>query len=1054
MNATTGARSNHVLTVPLTRTQLKIYTYCLLNPGTATYHASLAFDIRGALDPPSLEIAVGTITRRHEMLRARIVPDGATPLLLVSEDSVPLGQREFADASGLETDPASPLIYANRPFDLDHDPLARFVLVRHSAEHYTLCIVVHHLVTDLWSMNVLCNELSSLYDACVTGVEPSLPAQVGTFADYAREERSNRGAEARERAVAYWRSVLAKGVSEASLPFEPPPVVDSEGDVERTSLAADQVARLRALANRFRCTPFVVLLSAYFVFLHRLTGQERVSIGSFFANRADPRFVNVCGLLFNDLPITVECAPTATCDEVLVQVRDEFLDLLPHATTPFDRSLVAEASRGTPKVLYEQHNVTCQLYESTPNRLRLEGCDVQQRRFFYGSKYDLMLYGSLSDDRLDLWFNYRVDRFDQKLVRAWLDAFECLLVGLMEDPHSLIANVVLEPSGLDRARAARDEVRRHAGNAEGTVAYLERCVAAHNDQVAVTGECLGERVEVTYGRLHSWAGRIAEELAACGVRRADRVGVHCSRGVALVAAHLGVLYAGGVSVPLNLEYPRERLRYIARDSAAVAVIADTDAGAAFSGLAMLNPGCPPPVDSPTVREPHRPAADDPAFLIYTSGTSGRPKGVLLAHRGIVNQVFHRRDLLGATAGTTSCVSLSTGFVTLPLQIVLPLFVGGRLLVYPEEVTRDPRRLFLEAAADGVLTLEVTVSQLDYFVRSHADTGWDASLRMPTVMVAGEKLRAASVGSFHQLHPDVVLVNAYGQTECTGMTLARALGRNWQVPLDEGVASRGNVVLVCDPQGRPLPPGFVGELYVSGEGVALGYWTGHDLDQTGFIDHPAMGRTFRTGDLGRSRSSGRVEVLGRRDGQVKLRGVRIEPGEVEEALRAIAGIEACAVVARPYPQEDLSLVAYLQVSPKVDLDDAAIHAALRASLPEIMIPAVFCRLDRLPLSANGKIDRRSLPDPHLYVLAPRNTGDGSLTEVEQVVLRLWRSALEMPSLSPDHNFFAAGGTSLQAVILVGEMAGVFGIDLSLDTIFRCPSARELAAVIVQLRTAGE
>ena len=345
-----------------------------------------------------------------------------------------------------------------RPFDLDHDPLARFVLIRHGAEHYTLCIVVHHLVTDLWSMNVLCNELSSLYDACVTGVEPSLPAQVGTFADYAREERSSRGAEARDRAVAYWRSVLAKGVSEASLPFEPPPVIDSEGDVERTSLTADQVARLRALADRFRCTPFVVLLTAYFVFLHRLTGQERVSIGSFFANRADPRFVNVCGLLFNDLPITVECAPTATFDEVLVQVRDEFLDLLPHATTPFDRSLVAEASRGTSKVLYEQHNVTCQLYESTPNRLRLEGCDVQQRRFFYGSKYDLMVYGSLSDDRLDLWFNYRVDRFDQKLVRAWLDAFGCLLVGLMEDPHSLIANVVLEPSGLDRARAARDEV--------------------------------------------------------------------------------------------------------------------------------------------------------------------------------------------------------------------------------------------------------------------------------------------------------------------------------------------------------------------------------------------------------------------------------------------------------------------------------------------------------------------------------------------------------------------------------------------------------------------
>ena len=632
--------------------------------------------------------------------------------------------------------------------------------------------------------------------------------------------------------------------------------------------------------------------------------------------------------------------------------------------------------------------------------------------------------------------------------------FASLLVGLMKDPFSSIADVVLDPSGLDRARAARDVVSQVAREAEGIVACLERSVAAHHHQVAVTGRCLGEQVEVTYGGLHSWAVRIGEELAASGVRNGDRVGVYCSRGVALVAAHLGVLYAGGVSVPLNLDYPRERLRYIVRNSGAVSVVADADAGAAFSGLTVLDPGRPPRADSLNVPAPQRPAADDPAFLIYTSGSSGRPKGVLLAHRGIVNQVFHRRDLLGATVGTTSCVSLSTGFVTLPLQILLPLLVGGRLIVYPEEVTRDPRRLFLEAAADGVGTLEVTVSQLDYVVRSHAQIGWDASLRMSTVMIAGEKLRAGLVESFHQLHPDVVLVNAYGQTECTGMTLARALGRNWQGPLDEGVASRGNVVLVCDPQGHPLPPGFVGELHVSGEGVALGYWTELGLDQTGFIDHPSMGRTFRTGDLGRSRSSGRVEVLGRQDGQVKLRGVRIEPGEVEEALRAIAEIEACAVVGRPYPQSDLSLVAYLQVHPEEELDDAAIRAALRASLPEIMIPAVLCRLERLPLSANGKVDRRSLPDPHLCAVAPRDSGDGSPTEVEQVVLRLWRSALEMPSLSPDHNFFAAGGTSLQAVILVGEMAGVFGVDLALDTIFRCPSARELAAVIAQLRTEDE
>jgi acyl-coenzyme A synthetase/AMP-(fatty) acid ligase/acyl carrier protein len=375
-------------------------------------------------------------------------------------------------------------------------------------------------------------------------------------------------------------------------------------------------------------------------------------------------------------------------------------------------------------------------------------------------------------------------------------------------------------------------------------------------------------------------------------------------------------------------------------------------------------------------------------------------------------------------------------------------------VYPDEVTRDPVRLFGRAAADGVAALEVTVSQLDQLVRSGADGGQEVSPLLPTVLVAGEKLRAASVEAFHRLHPDTPVINAYGQTECTGMTLARTLDRHWQPPLDEGVASRNNVVLVCDPRGHPLPPGFVGELYVSGDGLALGYWTGERLDQTGFEDHSAMGRTYRTGDLGRSRSSGTIEVLGRLDGQVKLRGVRIEPGEVEEALCAIPAIAACAVVARPYPLEAVALVAYLQIDQGANLDDAAIRASLRVSLPEIMIPAVFCRLDNLPLSPNGKVDRRSLPDPHLYAPAPTGAGDRSLNEVEQTVLRLWRSALEMPSLEADHNFFAAGGTSLQAVVLISEMAAVFGIELSLDTIFRCPSARELAAVIAQLRVEAE
>ncbi len=379
-------------------------------------------------------------------------------------------------------------------------------------------------------MNLLCNELTACYQACVTGSEPPPLSQLGTFADYALKEQSEQGVESRERAVAYWRSVLANGIRETNLPLEPPEAAVADGEVARAQLKQDEVHALRGLAERARCTPFVVLLAAYFVFLHRLTGQERVTVGSFFANRSDPRFVNVCGLLFNDLPITVECSPESTFEEFVLRVRDEFVDLLPHAMTPVDRTLVAEASRGTAQILYEQHNVTCQLYESPPNRLRLDGCEVQQKRFFYGSKYDLMLYGSLADDRLDLWFNCRRDKFKDRLVASWLDSFGRLLGELVRATSVPIAEIDLDPASLDRARWARDDIRDRCRDAVGIIAHLDESAVKHRRRIAVAGPCEGDWLELTYGTLTAWAQRTAHELEARGVREGDRVAVYCTRG--------------------------------------------------------------------------------------------------------------------------------------------------------------------------------------------------------------------------------------------------------------------------------------------------------------------------------------------------------------------------------------------------------------------------------------------------------------------------------------------------------------------------------------------
>lgn len=1043
---------------PLTRTQLKIYTYCRINPLTTTYHTSLAFDIVGYLDVTSLEVCIERILERHEILRAQFVHRGSDPYFIIKESmDAELQLFEYSDIAALESDVASPLLHVNRPFDLARDDLARFALIRHADQHHTLCVVVHHLVTDLWSMNLLCSEISDLYLSCVEGIDATLPDVLSSFGEYARAEGAMAGIEARKRAVGYWRTMIAPGTSAVSLPSDGTGDAE-EGEVERTILGAAAVRALNELCDQLQCTAFVLLLSAYFAFIYRLTSQSRISIGTFFSNRADPRLARVCGLLFNDLPITIEIDGEQTFEDLVASVKEQFLLVLPHASTAYDRTLVAEAASGLDGVAFEQHNVTFQLYEQTPNRLRLEGCEVVQRRFFYGSKYDLMLYASLGIDQLDLWFNFRADKYSAALIRGWVEMLSNLVDGLLREPTAPLTTHVLAPGAAEHLVAAIERNRLASSQLQTITEYLVDSVANFYEMVAVSEVSDVARRDVSYRELDAWSDRVGLQLQGLGVVTGDVVGVYCSRSADLIAAHIAVLKVGAICVPLNLDYPKERLRFILKNSGASVVVSNVVKRDHFAGVPVLDLGSRPHDGMAGAGPPVlsiAPNRESPSYLIYTSGSRGRPKGVLLSHKGIVNQILHRRSIYDASNEDAFCLSLSTGFVTAPLQILLPLFVGGRLLVYSEEIARDPRRLFRVASEDGVVGLEVTVSQLDEFIRSQhgARSNGTGPPKLPTVMVAGEKLHSATVTALHRLEPTVSLVNAYGQTECSGMTLSGMVAVSSNHPLDEGVSSLNNQVMILDDHGGTVPPGALGEVCVCGAGVALGYWTPSGLDQTNFVEHPIFGRMFRTGDLGRRRANDHIEVLGRRDDQVKLRGVRIEPGEIEEALRSVRGIDNCCVVARPYPKTDLALIAYICVGDaRTAPMDAAIRSAIRHMLPEIMIPSQFCRLDRIPTSPNGKIDRSALPDPRTFVDANREKQAVSLqlSETEQVLTHLWATALGGDPIGLDDNFFRLGGNSLQAVVLVSEISSHFGVDLSLDTIFKSPSVRELSAVISRMR----
>ncbi|HSS52516.1 MAG TPA: amino acid adenylation domain-containing protein, partial [Thermoanaerobaculia bacterium] len=903
--------------LPLSFAQERLWFLDQLTPGSPAYNVPVAFAVRGPLDVPRLEHAFAEVVRRHEVLRTSFPSRGTRP---VQEIAPAAGwMLPVEDLAGWQ---AAAEAEALKPFDLAAGPILHTRLLRIAPEEHVLLLTIHHIAADLWGVAVLIREVAGIY----SGAElPELPIQYADFAVWQREWLS--GAEL-ERQLAFWRRELEGAPAALELPTDRPrpPVVSFRGASLPIGLGGELSRGLRTLSRSRGVTPFMTMTAALAVLLSRWSGQGDVVLGAPIANRPAPELAGLIGMFVNTLALLVQLSRASTFEALLGQVRRTALEAFEHQDLPFER-LVEELK---PRRDLSRHplfqavlafqNVRLGVLE-VPG-LTLEPLSPESAT----TKFDLTFTLFDGEDGFAGQLEYASDLFDRTTVERLLGHFRSLLEGMAASPGSLLEDLPL--LGESERRQILEWSGAPVVHREETLHGLFAEQAARTpDAVAVVqgGDAW------TYAELAERAGRVASRLLRLGLAPETRVAVVGERSFDLVAALLGILQAGCAYLLLDPESPPERQAFLLADAGAMILPAECDEdGGTFT---------PPPV-----------SADQLAYVMYTSGSTGTPKGVAVTHRNVVRLI---QDQSFAGFGETFLQLAPLAFDASTLEIWAPLLNGGRLVLFPG------RRASLDDIGEAIARHAVTSLWLTAgLFHQMIDERLEALRPLRQLLAGGDVLDPNHVRRALAALPDLRLVNGYGPTENTTFTTCHAMTAanppDVTVPIGRPIA--GTSVYVLDKDLQPVPEGVWGELFAGGDGVARGYLGRPELTAERFVPDALGatpgGRLYRTGDLVRWRG-GVLEFLGRRDGQVKIRGNRVELGEIEAALTGHPEIHEAVVLLR----ED-RLVAWITGGP----DPAELRRFLAAKLPEPMIPTAFVILDRLPLTPNGKVDRRALPSP--------------------------------------------------------------------------------------------
>ena len=1030
--------------------QRRLWFLHQLDPENPVHNIAASAHLAGRLSVPALAAALSEIVRRHEALRTAFGSVGEEPVQIVRPaEPLPL---PVIDLSGVPREEAWRLggALARLPFAIERGPFLRAALLRLGAEEHELVLALHHIASDGGSLGVLVRELGVLYAAFSEGRPsplPELPVQYADFAVWQRERLEGEGMEA---GLAFWRERLAGELPVLELPADRPrpAVLSHRGAHFERRLPVETTARLEAIARAEKTTPFMALLAGFETLLHRLSGLTDLVVGTPIDGRGRVELLGLIGVFINNLVLRTRLDSEGGFRALLARVKETAVSAYTHAEVPFER-LVDELrpERDLSRTPLFQILIVGQ--NAPLSGGEIAGLALTPREIDLGAaRFDLALSLAETDGGwLGTW-KYSTDLFDAPTVARWAGHFENLLLAAVEAPDAPVSRLpLLGEAERHQVVAAWNDTRaayRAGVSLHGLIGEQE---ARTPEAVAVE---FGE-ARLSYAELWDRAGRLAAHLRSLGVGPDDLVGICAERSTEMVVGLLGILRAGAAYVPVDPSYPADRIAYMLADSGAPVLLTQERLAGALpehgARVVLLDGG----EDWPASTEADEVPPESAAYAIYTSGSTGRPKGAAVPHQGIVNRLLWMQEAYGLTAEDRVLQKTPFSFDVSVWEFFWPLLAGARLVVAPPGAHQDSLRLASLIRSHGITTLHFVPSMLQIFLDQEGLA--DACRSVRRVFASGEALPFELKERFLERLPGAALHNLYGPTEASVDVTYHACapgGRRRVVPIGRPVANTSIVLL--DRHFAPVPVGVAGELFIGGVQLARGYVGRPELTAERFVPDPTPetpgARLYRTGDLARFRPDGEVEFLGRLDHQVKIRGVRIELGEVEAALCRHESVREAVVMAR-----DARLVAYVVPKAGAEIVVPDLRAFLRGSLPEALIPSAFVVLPALPLNPSGKVDRKALPAPEADRADLEKAYVAPRTELERRLAAMWSELLKVPRVGIHDNFFELGGDSIQGAMFVNRLQKEMGRIVYVMTLFDAPTVAELAAALAEAHPAA-
>jgi len=1037
--------------MPLTIGQYALWLDHQLRAGPA-YNILYPFRIEGPLEETVLRRSIDGVVARHEGLRTTINVVDDQPVQTVHA-AAPVG-LEFLDladcpsAEQQERCDALAVEQGRKLFDLERGPLVRWTLVRRSAEDHLVLVVFHHIAVDAWSWGILLYEVSRFYAAHREGRTPGFAALPLQYGGYAQMQRARLDSLVVDERVTYWKTKLDGSPPTLDLPADRARPPQSSHFGERVGLAVPRgiVDGIRRVAVQGSATPFMVMLGALKVLLSRYCNSTDIVVGSAFVDRGTPEQASLIGYLMNVLVLRTDLAGDPTFHDLLQRVKQTAVEAYANCEVPYDQLVAAVGPMRDPgrNTLYQVQ------FEMLPMALSpLKAADVVIKPDDHEpgtvmTDLDITVYEI--DDLFEVSAQYSVDLFDGRTIERLLEHYVQLISSAVTAPGQPISRLGIL-ADTERTRILSE------WNATTTDDPRDQCVhqlvMQQCERVAQKVAVSADGQRLTYSELAAKSGAVAAALRDQGVGPGSVIAICVDRSIVLPVALLGILRSGAAYLPLDPDYPLDRLTSMLDDSRVALAITDAMGGEVLGDrIAQLRIEDVAVPDEPGSEEVVG-APGDLAYVIYTSASTGPPKGVPVHHGAVVNflAAMAREPGLGEEDVVLSLTTI--GFDISVLELLLPLVVGAQVVIAGRQTTRDPNAIAADLQASGVTVMQATPSTWSMLVES----GWagDPSLK---VLSGGEAIRpdlarrlVASCGE---------VWNMYGPTETTiWSTCCRLEEVEDTVSVGRPIANTR--VYILDEHHEPVPVGVSGELLIGGDGVARGYLNRDDLTARQFVadpfDHSPDARLYRTGDLARFRADGRLDIVGRIDNQLKIRGHRVEPGEIEDRLCDHPLVLESVVVGRALQGDDLQLVAYVVFEKGQSPEPKEVRAWVCDRLPAVMVPGVIMPLAAFPLTPAGKVDRKALPDPEA-ARAVAASDPRPRTEMEERLLLAWRDVLMVPDIEWSSDFFGLGGDSMMAMRVANRLTTELGKTVPILLIFDNSVFEDMAAAVDEwLHAAG-